>query len=207
PVWNYWGRGGKRHSLPYPALRGARQLQNASACLTALDALNPALPVTISDIRYGLLNVAWPGRFQVLPGRPVTVLDVAHNPGAARTLAENLASMGPYGKTYGIFAMLKDKDIVGVARVLAPHVDIWLVAGIDTPRGASAEEMALALVEAGIQDVRATEEGGEEVIRLFPDIAAAYAFARNQASLNAKGNDRICVFGSFNTVAEVLRNA
>jgi dihydrofolate synthase/folylpolyglutamate synthase len=207
PVWNYWGPGGKRHSLPYPALRGARQLQNASACLAALDALNQALPVTISDIRYGLLNVAWPGRFQVLPGRPVTVLDVAHNPGAARTLAENLVSMGSCGKTYAIFAMLKDKDIVGVARVLAPYVDIWLVAGIGTLRGASAEEMALALVEAGIQDVRATEEGGEEVIRLFPDIAAAYAFARNQASLNAKGNDRICVFGSFNTVAEVLRNA
>jgi dihydrofolate synthase/folylpolyglutamate synthase len=203
-VWNYWGPERKRHSLPYPALRGAHQLQNASACLTAIDALHHTLPVTISDVRYGLLSVAWPGRFQVLPGRPATVLDVAHNPGAARVLAENLASMGTYRKTYAIFAMLKDKDIAGVARALVPYVDIWLIAGIDTPRGASAEEMACALAEAGVRSVRATEEGGEEVIRRFPDIAAAYAFARNQASLNAKGNDRICIFGSFYTVAEVL---
>lgn len=207
-VWNYWGPKGKRHSLPYPALRGAYQLQNASACLTALDSLKADLPVTMSDIRCGLMDVVWPGRFQVLPGLPVTVLDVAHNPGAARALAASLDSMGRYRKTYAVFAMLKDKDIAGVARALAARVDIWLVAGIDAPRGASADEIASALDGAGVRRVRSVgskEEGGEEAVLRFQDPAAAYAFASEQASLNDKGNDRICVFGSFHTVADVLR--
>ena len=65
----------------------------------------------MSDIRQGLLEATLPGRFHVLPGRPVTVLDVAHNPGAAHALAINLASMGRAQKTYAVFAMLKDKDI------------------------------------------------------------------------------------------------
>jgi dihydrofolate synthase/folylpolyglutamate synthase len=167
--------------------------------------LKDALPVTINDIRHGLLDVIWPGRFQVLPGLPVTVLDVAHNPGAARALAADLASMGRYRKTYAVFAMLKDKDISGVARALAASVDIWLVAGVDAPRGASADEVALALEEAGVRSVRSIEEGGEEAVLRFQDAAAAYAFASEQASLNDKGNDRICVFGSFHTVADVLR--
>src|SRR5687768_9765099 len=90
--WSYRGPGGVRSALPYPALRGAYQLFNASAVLTALDTLKHILPVTMADIRQGLLEVVWPGRFQVLPGRPVTVVDVAHNPAAARALAANLDS-------------------------------------------------------------------------------------------------------------------
>ena len=70
--------------MPIPALRGGYQLANASAALAALETLRDALPVGMGDIRRGLLEVEWPGRFQVLPGRPVTVLDVAHNPQAAR---------------------------------------------------------------------------------------------------------------------------
>jgi dihydrofolate synthase/folylpolyglutamate synthase len=190
--WNYWGAGGKRHSLPHPALRGSCQLNNASACLAALDAIKDRMPITMSDVRQGLLGVTLPGRFQVLPGRPMTVLDVAHNPGAAHALAINLASMGAYHKTYAVFAMLKDKDIVGVARALAPKVDIWLAAGIDAPRGASANEAMQALQAAGI---------AREAIRTFPDPAMAYAHACESAI----ENDRICVFGSFHTVAEVLR--
>lgn len=193
-LWNYWGPGGKRYSLPHPALRGTCQLRNASACLAALDAIRDNLPITMSDIRQGLLEVALPGRFQVLPGRPVTVLDVAHNPGAAKALAINLDSMGRYRKTYAVFAMLKDKDIGGVARALATRVDVWLIAGIDTPRGASADEVTQALEAAGIS-------GAGGTILAFLNPAAAYAHACERAV----ENDRICVFGSFHTVAEALR--
>ncbi|PTR06783.1 dihydrofolate synthase/folylpolyglutamate synthase [Nitrosospira sp. Nsp5] len=193
-LWGYWGPGGKRHSLPYPALRGAYQLHNASACLAALDVVRDRLPVTMSDVRQGLLNVALPGRFQVLPGRPATVLDVAHNPGAAHALAINLGGMGRFRKTYAVFAMLKDKDIAGVARALAGKVDIWLIAGIDVPRGASANEVRQALEVAGV-------DSAEEAIHTFTDPAMAYAYACERAA----ENDRICVFGSFHTVAEVLR--
>lgn len=196
--WSYWSEQGKRHSLPYPALRGAYQLHNASACLAALDAVKDSLPVTMGNVRQGLLEVNWPARFQVLPGRPVTVLDVAHNPGAARALADNLDRMGRFNRTYAVFSMLKDKDIRGVAQAVAGKIDIWLTAGINAPRGASADEIVQALrtAEPG-KDVTA----GEKVIHTFPDPAAAYAYACERAT----GNDRICVFGSFHTVADVLR--
>ena len=192
-LWGYWGPGGKRHSLPHPALRGAYQLRNASACLAALDTVRDRLPITMSDVRQGLLDITLPGRFQVLPGRPATVLDVAHNPGAAHALAINLGSMGHYRKTYAVFAMLKDKDITGVARALAAKVDIWLTAGIDAPRGASAHEVRQALQAAGV-------DSAGETIRAFPSPAVAYAYACEQAA----ENDRICVFGSFHTVADAL---
>ncbi len=192
--WDYWGVGGKRHSLPYPALRGSYQLRNASACLAALDTLKDSLPVTMGAIRQGLLEVALPGRFQVLPGQPLTVLDVAHNPAAAQALAVNLDNMGRYPRTYAVFAMLGDKDMAGVVRALMPVVDVWLAAGIDAPRGASAEELRQVLESVNIG-------GAGAIICTFPDIAKAYAYACEQAG----ENDRICVFGSFHTVSEVLR--
>jgi dihydrofolate synthase/folylpolyglutamate synthase len=199
-AWSYWGSGGKRHSLPHPALRGAYQLRNASAGLAALDSVKDSLPLTMSDVRRGLLEVVWPGRFQVWPGRPVTVLDVAHNPGAAQALASSLDSMGRYQKTYAVFAMLKDKDIAGVVRALATRIDVWLAAGINAPRGASADEVIRVLEEAGVGE-GGPREGGDETIRSFSNPSAAFAFACEQAT----GNDRICVFGSFHTVGEVLR--
>ncbi|HZV54412.1 MAG TPA: folylpolyglutamate synthase/dihydrofolate synthase family protein, partial [Rhodocyclaceae bacterium] len=78
--WQYWGRHGRRSGLAFPALRGNRQLDNASCVLAALDVLRNRLPVAMQDIRRGLLETELPGRFQVLPGRPTVVLDVAHNP-------------------------------------------------------------------------------------------------------------------------------
>lgn len=201
--WSYWSNGESRHALPYPALRGIYQLKNACACLAALDSLKDTLPITLSDVRHGLLEVVWPGRFQVLPGRPVTVLDVAHNPGAARAFAASLDSMECYPKTYAVFAMLKDKDIAGVARELASRVDVWLISGIDAPRGATADEVASQVAQAlQIADPAAGNTFAASAIRKFRNPSEAYAYACEQAARN----DRICVFGSFHTVAEALKN-
>jgi dihydrofolate synthase/folylpolyglutamate synthase len=147
----------------------------------------------MGDIRQGLLQVELPSRFQILPGLPVTILDVAHNPAAARTLSTNLGSMGQYHKTYAVFAMLKDKDIAGVVRALKSVIDVWLIAGIDAPRGASADELRQVLESENVIE--------EESINNFPGIDSAYAYTCERAS----GNDRICVFGSFYTVSGVLR--
>ena len=195
--WDYSGVTGKRYGLPYPALRGVVQLRNASACLAALDTLAHRLPVSMGAVRQGLLEVTLPGRFQVLPrssGQPVTILDVAHNPDAARNLAINLADLSGDGKTWAVFAMLADKDITGVVQALQSSVDTWCVAGIEAARGAPAHDLAAVLAGAGI-----TEENG--LVFCFPGIIAAYRHACRQAGKN----DRICVFGSFYTVAEVLR--
>src|SRR5574340_794666 len=138
--WDFRSRSGARNALPHPALRGAFQLHNASAALAALDALKDKLPVSMEAVRRGLVEVQLAGRFQVIPGRPQLILDVAHNPHAARSLAQNLAALPPCPHTFAVFAMLRDKDMAGVAAALDAHIDPWLVAGIGGPRGAAATD-------------------------------------------------------------------
>jgi dihydrofolate synthase/folylpolyglutamate synthase len=189
--WRYFGPGGAKHGLPYPALRGAYQLANAAAALTALDALHERLPVTMGAVREALVGIELPGRFQVLPGRPVTVLDVAHNEEAARALAGNVATMGFHPQTLAVFGIMIDKDIGAVIAALKPRVDRWLVATLPPPRGATAALLRARLEEAGV---------AADAIQTFADAGAAYRAARELAA----EADRILVFGSFLTVAAAL---
>ena len=188
--WTYWGYGVRRAGLPYPALRGAFQLRNAAACLAVLDELKDRLPVAMGEVRRGLTEVSLPGRFQVLPGRPTVVLDVAHNPQAARALADNLAGMGPYGRTFAVLAMLRDKDIAAVISSVAARVDGWRVASLPGERGARAEALAEIL--------RRDFDGAQ--VQTYPTPLDAY----RAACAEAGEDDRIVVFGSFLTVADVL---
>lgn len=194
-MWRYWQRGADgqvmTRSLGFPGLRGSFQLANASAALAALDALKGRLPVSMQAIRRGLLEVELPGRFQVLPGRPTVILDVAHNPQAAAAFADNLGNMGFFAKTFVVVGMLGDKDIAGTLAALRGKVDHWLVATLDVPRGAASEQLAEAIAAGGL--------GGS--VECFPSPEAAFA----AASKLAGENDRIAVFGSFHTVANVLR--
>src|SRR5450830_564864 len=123
--WAYGGRAQRRNSLAYPSLRGANQLLNASAALAALEALRDRLPVGAQDVRTGLATVELPGRFQVLPGQPLVILDVAHNPHAAATLAQNLDNMGFHPYSYAVFGSMLDKDIEGVIAHLKGKIDHW----------------------------------------------------------------------------------
>jgi len=189
--WRYQGPRGVRHALPLPALRGAHQLGNAATALAALDALRDVVPVSAGAIRAGLVQIELPGRFQVLPGRPVIVLDVAHNPHAARVLAGTLGSMSYHPTTFAVFGMLADKDIDGVIAALRPRIDQWYIAPLPGPRGATAERVATALRQAGVDAAS---------IHAFDDIARAFAAARDAAS----ETDRIAAFGSFLTVAAAL---
>jgi dihydrofolate synthase/folylpolyglutamate synthase len=189
--WDYWGPGGTRASLAYPALRGARQVRNAAASLAALDALSPGVAISMQDVRRGLAEVALPGRFQVVPGRPQVILDVAHNPEAARTLAENLGASGFAAETLAVFGMLRDKDIAGVARAVAPRVSRWHVASLESERGATADEVAQALAAAHVV----------APVKRHGSVATAFAEARSAAG----ENDKIVVFGSFLTVAGVMQ--
>lgn len=192
--WDFWGPAGWRYSLPYPTLRGIKQLQNASACLMALDMLVDRLPVSMNEIRQGLLAATLPGRFQVIANQPLVVLDVAHNPAAARTLSLNLDATKPAGYTYAVFAMLHDKDIQGVIRELKNNIDIWLISSLDTSRGAQADSLINEIEQAGI-----SREKNE--IHKFSDPVSAFVFACERATKN----DRICIFGSFHTVGAVLQ--
>ncbi|AJY16804.1 MULTISPECIES: bifunctional tetrahydrofolate synthase/dihydrofolate synthase [Burkholderia] len=192
--WSYIGRDKRYPALAYPALRGANQLINASAALAALEALRPQLPVSAQDIRLGLANVELPGRFQVLPGKPAIVLDVAHNPHAAAVLEQNLGNMGFFPYTYAVFGAMHDKDIDGVLRHLKGEIDHWCVTDLPLPRAASAEQLEAALRNAGVQD------GPDSSVTRYASPADAFSDALKRAS----ENDRIVVFGSFHTVAGVM---
>lgn len=180
--WDFHGKT-ERIGLPLPALQGEFQLSNASACLAVLDAMN--LPVSIDAIQQGLVDLKLPGRFQILDMRPAVVLDVAHNPQAARALASNLKRNPSKGRTIAIFGMLADKDIEGVVEEMRDVVDEWLLAVLDVPRGANMERLQRAFSSPR---------------PFFSSVADAW----HHACAICAENDRIVVFGSFYTVADLM---
>ncbi len=196
--WNFGGRTVRRNALAYPSLRGANQLLNASAALAALEVLRLRLPVGAQDIRSGLVLVDLPGRFQVLPGRPTVVLDVAHNPHAAAALSQNLGNMGFHPYTYAVFGVMQDKDIDGIVMQLKGQVDHWCVTDLPLPRAATAASLTEKLLAAGVLPSERTD--AECTIQTFKSPADAFA----NATVRAGENDRIVVFGSFLTVAGVI---
>lgn len=186
--WGWHGRGKRFSGLSYPALRGANQLLNASAVIAALMAIRDRLPVSAQDIRNGLALVELPGRFQVLPGKPTVVLDVAHNPHAAATLAQSMEAMAYHPYTYAVFGAMSDKDIDGVLKPMIDLVDYWYCTDLPTPRAASAKDLAKRIQAMGKEALVFSEPGK--------------AF---QSALDKAGEgDRIMVFGSFYTVAGVM---
>ncbi|MFZ5594409.1 MAG: bifunctional tetrahydrofolate synthase/dihydrofolate synthase [Pseudomonadota bacterium] len=189
--WSWWSQARRRTALPHPALRGAFQLQNAAAVLMVLELLDDFLPLSQQDVREGLTTVSLPGRFQVLPGLPLRIFDVAHNPHGAQVLAQTLGSQPCAGKTHAVMAMLADKDIAGVVAAMREMVDVWHAAGLSVGRGASAARVVETLQAAGVP----------APIHAYNDVATAYA----QVVASAQPADRIVVFGSFYTVAEAMR--
>lgn len=178
-----------RNALPIPALRGAYQINNAACALTVIECLNQQLPIDIGAIKRGLLMVHNPGRFQVLPGRPLTVLDVGHNPHAARALRQGVMALPFAQNRTAVFSMLNDKDIDSVLAILKDQFDEWHIAPLHLPRGMASEQLAEKLAAHDISNVKQ-----------FENIAKAY----DAAFAAASENDRIVVFGSFHTVAEVM---
>lgn len=192
--WAWAGRGRRYAGLAYPALRGANQLLNASGVLAALDALRLDLPVTAQAIRNGLAMVALPGRFQIVPGQPTLVLDVAHNAHAAAALAENLDAMGFYPTTHAVFGAMADKDVAPMFARLGPLLDRWYFCDLPTPRAAKAQALQNQwLAQNTRADVTASAHAD-------PMQALRAALA------GADPADRIIVFGSFFTVGGVLKD-
>lgn len=178
-------------ALPLPALSGAFQLNNAACALAAIESMRTQLPVTMIQIVTGLKTVKLPGRFQRVVESPETILDVTHNPHAARALAGNLRRLAKKGKTIAVFSMLADKDIAGVIAAVAAEIDIWYLAPVAHVRAADMNRLVGSF--AGIVPA--------ERIVACQNLAAAYTQACNVAD----ENDRIMVFGSFVTVAEVMQ--
>ena len=191
--WAWRGRAQRFNSLAYPALRGANQLINAAGVLAVFEALRERLPINAQAVRNGLAMVELPGRFQIVPGQPTLVLDVAHNPQAVAALANSLDQMGYFPQTHAVFGVMRDKDIGDLLRHVAPLVDHWHLCDLPLPRAATAAEL-LPLVQAA---------SGRRPVTIHTHVSPASALAAAAAS--ADPADRIVVFGSFYTVGGVLQ--
>ena len=192
--WRWHGAGRTWAGLAYPALRGVNQLVNASGVLAALHALRERLPVTAQAIRLGLSRVEWSGRFQMLPGQPAVVLDVAHNPHSVAALAHNLDAMGYFAVTRAVMGAMADKDMQGMVGRLMPLVEHWYFCDLPSPRAATAHQLQSLW--------KACSPRQEATAQSFKDPSAAMS----QAMADADPTDRILVFGSFLTVGGVLEH-
>ncbi len=185
------------HGLAYPALRGANQLMNAAGVLAALDAIRPLLPVTAQAIRNGLAFVELPGRFQILPGQPTLVLDVAHNPHSVAALTANLDAMSYHPRTHAVFGAMSDKDLASMLNKISPLIDSWYVCDLPTSRAAKAEAL-----QSQIEALHLLEKK-----RLHSPTVSLHTSPRaalDAALKAADPTDRIVIFGSFFTVGGIL---
>jgi dihydrofolate synthase / folylpolyglutamate synthase len=171
-----------------PALLGRHQLVNAATAVVALQALKerdgPA--VDANAIAAGLSSVVWPGRFEVVPGRPTVVVDGAHNDDSARRLREALAEQFPGRRLILVIGTSADKDLPAIVRELAPAAARVICTRSRHPRSAPADLLVSLCREEGV----AAEEAA--------DVPAALARAR----LLAHPTDVVCATGSLFVVAE-----
>lgn len=157
----------------------------------ALGALAVRLPLDQAAIRAGLLDARLPGRFDVQPGQPTWILDVAHNPQAAAVLDESLGDMFIAGRRLAVFGALSDKDVGGIAQALQGRFDAWYLVDLSSEsRGRSDHEIAQTLSGA-LESVPVIEAGTPE---------SALSRVRD----DAQSEDCIVVFGSFLTVGAAM---
>ena len=191
--WNWAGRSRRYAGLAYPALRGANQLVNAAGVLAAV-VCTRCCRSPAQAVRNGLALVELPGRFQVVPGQPALVFDVAHNPHSVAALTENLDAMGYFPTTHAVFGAMADKDLLPMFQRVSPLVDRWYFCDLPLPRAATP-----ASLEAIWRGTAAAPAPGRPVSR-------SPGGARRKAVAATDPADRIVVFGSFHTVGGVLQN-
>ncbi len=231
-TWSWWSQKTKHNALNYPALRGEQQLHNAAGILMVLELLADAFPVNQQDIRSALALVSLAGRFQLIPGSVLQILDVAHNPQAAITLRQTLIEHHCTGRTYAVVGMLQDKDIRGVLEPMAEIVDHWFVVDLDVARGEKAANIENILfdiytdraevvpVQRRTQshiksdahtfvqsDVQKHQQTKNKVQSRKIERAQSVTDGRRAALATANEGDRIIIFGSFITVAQALHHA
>jgi len=177
-------------------LRASSQHANAAAAIAALHALRDVLGWNPQAIAQGVASAHIAARLQRFASAPEFVIDVAHNPQAARVLADWLRTHAPAGRTLAVFGALSDKDVRGIVEPLRDVVSCWHLAGLasESPRGL-APDATLDLVRSAQPDAH--------VGSVNPDVDAAL----DAAFADAKPADRIVAFGSFFIAAAALRFA
>ena len=188
----HWREIGCELALPMPQLAAPVQLRNAAVAIAALR----ALPVELPEHAFvdGVRDAHVAGRLQRFERDGIEiVVDVGHNPQAARSLAAWLDATPAAGPTWAVFGVLGDKDLSGVVDALADRIDRWWLAGLTDagPRGLDVDTFAAQL--AGTAAAAGTR-------------CASVDAALEAACRAAPPGTRILAFGSFHTAAAVLRH-
>jgi len=191
--WRFRGSRWNLPRLPAPALIGDTQYANAATAIAALEEIDGRLAIPAGAVAQGLREVRLVARFQVIkpahPAAPTWILDVAHNPAAARVLARNLRALPSAGRTLVVCGILADKDALGVVAELRGCVEAWWCVPTDGERGRSGASLAQTIGGAVSAPVTAAQS-------VSAGCAAALACAHPE--------DRIVVFGSFHTIGPAL---
>ncbi|PHQ75559.1 MAG: bifunctional tetrahydrofolate synthase/dihydrofolate synthase [Marinobacter sp.] len=186
PVGSMWleqARYGDRVLLPDNGL----PVHSLAAAVVAVRQLEPELePGAIEQV---IAQLTLPGRYEVLQQQPKVVVDVGHNPHAARWLAARIGrrESGP-GRVVAVYAALADKDVEGVAGAMASVVDEWHLAGLGVHRGLSGFELVDRL--------------GGQLRKPAATVSDSVEVALENALDGAGPEDMVIVFGSFYTVAQ-----
>ncbi len=192
-AWRYRGSRWDLHDLPAPALGGDTQYANAATAIAAVEELDARLSIPAGAVAQGIARMQLAARFQVIApanaAAPTWILDVAHNPAAARVLARNLCALPRGGRTLAVVGILADKDAPGVIAELLDCIDAWWCVPTEGARGRSGAALAEVIRQMATAPVEAAQ-----------DIAAGCHAAR----AHAHPEDRIVVFGSFHTIGPAL---
>jgi dihydrofolate synthase/folylpolyglutamate synthase len=126
------------------SLAGEHQKLNAALALAVVRSLQASIPVSEPAMRAGLKETRWDGRLQIVhrPGGRTIVLDGAHNPAGAQTLAAALRTQFAARRPALILAMMADKDCATMCRVLAPAAEKIFVSPMASDRGAAPPTVA-----------------------------------------------------------------
>jgi dihydrofolate synthase/folylpolyglutamate synthase len=184
--WDWQGKGNSIANLSLPKL----PIYNAATALMVVELLQKKLPVTVPSIRKSIKNATLLGRFQQIQKNPTVIVDVAHNPESATHLAQIIKEYPKKGKVFAVVSILKDKDVAEILKPLLPVIDGWYFGSLDVQRGENSKNLAKKLEEIG---------GG--LCYTLASVAEAY----QHATKNCTRLDLIIVFGSFYTVAEILK--
>ena len=197
--WAWTHRDGSAMAVPDPALAAPVQWENAAAAIAALHALcadghwlTPA--ALFAAVVRGLRNVRVAARLQVLGGDPALIVDVGHNPQAARALAQWLDAQPPR-RVHAVYGAMADKDVAGVMAALGARVAHWHLGGLEreTPRG-----MAIAALAGVLQQTLP-----QASFDAHADMASALAAARAMA----QPGECILAFGSFYVARAVVNDS
>ena len=191
----------KTLELPYPALQGDFQVNNAAVAIAALQSLSSLLEVSTESISTGLKQVKLAGRLEQIQHSPDVILDVAHNAHAAKELAKWLSDNPIQGKTFALFSMLADKDIGQVVQIMAPVINQWFVSSVDDPRGLSAEDLVVemqSIIDQGSHGCGKNATEKKIVITSYNTLKTAWEKCKPEVN----NIDRVIVFGSFLVLSE-----